>query len=131
MYCTNCGNEVNPNAPACLKCSANPRKQRNYCANCGSQVHPNAVVCVSCGAAIRPGIVYPQGGEMGDKDWLTTLLLCIFFGYLGIHRFYTGHTGIGVIQLLTGGGCGVWYLIDLIYIIIGKYKDANGSYLYR
>jgi TM2 domain-containing membrane protein YozV len=60
------------------------------------------------------------------KDWLMTLLLCVFVGWLGIHRFYTGHILIGVIQLLTFGGCGVWTLVDLILIVTDNYKDANG-----
>ena len=62
----------------------------------------------------------------GQKDWLTTLLLCVFVGWLGIHRFYTGHTVIGVIQLLTFGACGVWTIVDLIMIITDNYRDANG-----
>ncbi len=46
--------------------------------------------------------------QMGmQKDWLTTLLLCLFVGIFGVHRFYTGHTVIGSIQLFTFGGCGV------------------------
>jgi len=61
-----------------------------------------------------------------QKDWLTTLLLCVFLGGLGVHRFYTGHTGIGIVQLLTVGGCGIWALIDLVMIITGSFKDANG-----
>jgi TM2 domain-containing membrane protein YozV len=68
---------------------------------------------------------------MEQKDWLVTLLLCIFLGGLGIHRFYTGHIGIGIIQLLTLGGCGIWALIDLIMIITDKYKDANGQPLLK
>ncbi len=64
----------------------------------------------------------------GDKSWLVALLLCIFLGGLGIHRFYLGYTGIGVIQLLTGGGCGVWVLIDFIRIIIGDLKPNGGDY---
>lgn len=66
-----------------------------------------------------------------QKDWLTTLLLCIFLGGLGIHRFYTGHTAIGIVQLLTVGGCGIWALVDLIMIITGDFKDANGLPLLR
>ena len=72
---------------------------------------------------------YPGGqyyAQSQPKDWLTTLLLCIFLGWLGVHRFYTGHIVIGVIQLLTVGGCGIWALIDLIMIITDSYRDSNG-----
>ncbi len=70
-------------------------------------------------------------GATPPKDWLTTLLLCLFAGALGVHRFYTGHTGIGIAQLLTLGGCGIWSLIDLITIITGSYTDAEGRPLQK
>ena len=66
-----------------------------------------------------------------QKDWLTTLLLCLFLGWLGVHRFYTGHTVIGVIQLLTLGGCGIWVLVDFIMILTNSYRDSNGIPLFR
>ncbi|MHB0970155.1 MAG: NINE protein [Thermoanaerobaculia bacterium] len=73
-----------------------------------------------------------EGGfGMQQKDWLTTLLLCLFLGGLGVHRFYTGHTGIGIVQLLTLGGCGIWALVDLIMIITGKFTDASGQPLLK
>jgi TM2 domain-containing membrane protein YozV len=69
------------------------------------------------------------GGPMlsaGQKDRQMTLLLCLFLGVVGVHRFYTGHTAIGVVQLLTLGGCGIWTLIDLMMIVTNKFTDVNG-----
>ncbi len=62
-----------------------------------------------------------------EKDWLVTLLLSLFLGTLGVHRFYVGKIGTGILQLITLGGCGVWTLIDLIMIITGNFKDNEGN----
>ncbi|MEO5930580.1 MAG: TM2 domain-containing protein [Candidatus Kapaibacterium sp.] len=72
-----------------------------------------------------------NNSDTPQREWLTTLLLCLFVGCLGIHRFYTGHTKIGVIQLLTLGGCGIWTIIDLIAIITEKFTDAEGRKLIK
>jgi hypothetical protein len=64
----------------------------------------------------------------GGKSQLVALLLVIFVGVLGIHRFYLGYIGIGIIQLLTFGGFYIWALIDLIRIITGDLTPKNGSY---
>jgi TM2 domain-containing membrane protein YozV len=63
----------------------------------------------------------------GSKSQVVALILAILLGGLGIHRFYLGYTTIGIIQLLTLGGCGIWALIDLIMIITGDLKPADGS----
>ena len=62
-----------------------------------------------------------------DKNWLATLLLCLFRGGIGVHRFYVGKVGTGILQLITLGGCGIWTLIDLIMIITGSFTDKDGN----
>ena len=66
-----------------------------------------------------------------QKSYMTTLLLCLFAGTIGVHRFYVGKTGSGIAQLLTLGGCGIWTMIDLIMIITGKFTDAQGRPLLK
>lgn len=66
---------------------------------------------------------------VGDgKSQIIALILCFFVGTIGIHRFYLGYTWQGVVQILTGGGCGIWTLIDFIRIITGDLQPKNGSY---
>lgn len=102
-----------------------------YCFNCGTQIDDNARVCGYCGMIQKNERNSRYYTADGEKEWLVALLLCLFVGSLGIHRFYTGHTNIGIAQLLTGGGCGIWALIDLILIITGSYTDANGNPLVK
>ena len=61
-----------------------------------------------------------------EKSFVSTLLLCVLFGWLGAHRFYVGKTGTGILMLLTLGGLGVWALIDTIMIAVQQFKDSQG-----
>jgi len=72
-----------------------------------------------------------SSGQQSDKEWLVAVLLSWFVGFLGIDRFYLGYTGLGIAKLLTGGGCGVWALIDAILITVGSVNDAQGRPLRR
>ena len=72
-----------------------------------------------------------SSNQDSPKDWLVTLLLCIFLGEFGIHRFYTGQIGIGILQLITAGGCGIWWLIDIILIVTSSYRDHEGRPLVK
>ncbi len=114
-------------------------KQMNekYCVACGFVLQETATFCSQCGAKQTyygeelERELYEEKAIQESSDWLTTLLLCFFLGALGIHRFYTKSTVIGVIQLLTLGGCGVWVFIDFILILTNTYRDGLGNLLVR
>ncbi len=57
------------------------------------------------------------------KNKIVALLLCIFFGVLGFHRFYVGKIGTGILYLFTFGLFGIGWLIDIILIAVGAFKD--------
>ncbi len=69
---------------------------------------------------------YPMG-QGNQRSFLVALLLSIFLGSLGVDRFYLGSIGLGILKLITAGGCGIWYIIDIILIATGKVRDANGQ----
>lgn len=62
-----------------------------------------------------------------DKKKIVALLLCIFLGPLGIHHFYVGRIGMGLLFLLTGGIFGLGWIIDIIKIAVGSYRDNVGA----
>ncbi len=93
-----------------------------FCRACGNQIHQSATACPGCGA-VQPS----SGTSATDKRVLPALLLCLFLGWLGIHRFYVGKVGTGVIQLLTFGGFGIWMLVDLIMIVRARSQIKPGA----
>lgn len=109
-----------------------------FCTTCGACIDKMAQFCPKCGAkqasfedgTAATNTVRPQNCEKRDNErWLITLLLCIFTGSLGVHRFFNGKIGTGVLMLLTLGFFGIWTLIDLIMIATGNFKDKDGNYL--
>lgn len=96
--------------------------QMVHCRACGHSLHSTAPACPHCGAPQR-------AWRVSEKKILPTFLLCWFLGWLGLHRFYVGKVGTAILFVLTLGGLGIWYLIDFVMIIIGRFTDADGNQL--
>jgi len=69
----------------------------------------------------------PMTQTTSEKGFVPTLLLCFFLGMLGVHRFYVGKIGTGLLQLVTFGGLGIWALVDFIMIAVGSFRDKEGN----
>jgi TM2 domain-containing membrane protein YozV len=76
-----------------------------------------------------PGTIPPPAAE--GKSWLAALLLSIIVGTFGADRFYLGYIGLGILKLVTCGGLGIWWLVDLILIATGSMKDSTGQPLVK
>jgi len=61
-------------------------------------------------------------------NWILVLIMSIIFGQLGVDRFIMGHIGLGILKLITLGGCGIWWLIDLI--LVATKNDFGGTVIW-
>lgn len=116
---------------------SNTQFQHNYHQSSGNQSHQNP------GSNGNPQNGYQHGnnhtnyynnfqnhfGYQSPKNRIVALLLCVFLGYWGIHYFYTGKIGMGIIYLITGGLCGIGWIVDIIRIASGTFSDKFGRLL--
>ena len=88
-------------------------------------IQPDTVVKIGKGKGNSyPAMMIP--GLYSDKSVTTAVLLGLFLGNLGIDRFYLGYTGLGILKLLTLGGCGIWGIVDIVLIATRKLPDSTG-----
>lgn len=121
MYCVHCGAANEAGNIYCANCGAMLQTMRNCCPRCGVYYDPGTKYCPKCG---NPAIA---NGTVNKKDWLTALLLCIFLGWLGVHRYYCGKIGTGILWMLTAGCFYIGWLVDIIMIATGSFTDINGN----
>lgn len=98
------------------------------CSACGTMLPADANNCPHCG---QPQYAQPvkrpvHYGTNTNQTKIILLLLCFFLGALGVHRFYVGKIGTGILMIVTLGGLGIWVLIDFIMILCGKFTDSEG-----
>lgn len=105
-----------------------------FCPNCGKEVSDQAATCPNCG---HPLAAQPNAGTatgtvkiVSPKSRLAVVLLCFFLGVIGIHRFYVGKTGTGVLFIFFGWNvlC-IWVLVDLIMALAGAFTDKSGAFV--
>lgn len=115
------------------------------CSNCGNVVDEVSAFCISCGSKVEgtqpvstinkiKEEISPDKRDItisiSPKDKGVLILLATWFGLLGIDRFYRGQVGLGILKLLTLGGCGIWALIDAImYMVGGLSSDSAGKWI--
>ena len=150
ISCPECGRQISRKALVCPGCGYTFEKTK-FCKFCGSNIPEDSVVCTKCGRQVEniagsdKGIVINNNnnasaaasavavnngmqGFVSPKSRLVTLLLCLFLGWLAIHRFYVGKVGTGILMILlmcTGIG-EIWLFIDFIIILCGGFTDNFG-----
>lgn len=139
VNCEECGKEISDRATSCPYCGAPTgniqQSNTKFCKHCGESIDKECVVCPKCGKQVEDfksnndkNIVINNsananakattivvGGKPKNK-WVS-LILCIFLGLLGIHKFYEGKIGMGIIYLLTFGIFGIGWIIDIISLL--------------
>lgn len=102
-----------------------------YCQKCGVAMEREDRFCRKCGwDSTGAAIPAPLPANVSDKKRLAAALLCFLLGVFGVHRFYVGKVGTGLLWLFTLGFVGLGMLADLILILAGEFKDSEGKKLY-
>ena len=91
-----------------------------FCSHCGKEMTGSPAFCTSCGAHLVKDV------NVSPKSRLATSLLAWYLGWLGVHRFYLGKIGTGLLMLFTLGGLGIWAIIDFVFAVTGNMRDKDG-----
>ncbi len=125
-------------------------QEMKYCKHCGERIPAKAIICTHCGCQVEelngdktPQIIVNNANSSvnqnvnqnvnhaGNADYpyksrWAAFFLCLFLGYLGVHRFYVGKAGTGILWLFTVGMFGIGWLVDLLMLLFGGFRDKAG-----
>lgn len=139
IRCPECGKEISDRAVCCPNCGYK-FEETKFCKFCGEKIPKDSVVCTKCGRQVenqnsQSGITINNAANSNATasasatsqqiarartpkriNKTTALILCIFFGYFGAHKFYEGKIGLGILYLCTFGLFGIGWIVDIIII---------------
>lgn len=137
ITCPECRKEISDQASSCPNCGAPVAKK--FCQHCGEQIDKDCVICPKCGKQVQDlkqpdNIIINNSASSSasssaqatasaryraavPKNKWVALMLCIFLGWMGAHKFYEGKAGMGILYLLTCGLFGIGWFVDIISLI--------------
>jgi len=138
INCPECNKEISDMAGNCPNCGA-PIKKQKFCKHCGEKIDMDCIICPKCGkqveeldasnknivinnnasasASASATVVTPVYFGRAKNKWVA-FFLCLFLGYFGIHKFYEGKVGMGILYLFTFGLFGIGWLVDIIVLLL-------------
>lgn len=120
MFCSKCGNSMKDDATFCPKCGTPKPNAKIFCTKCGTEVALGNTFCSNCGESLSASIA-KNGKVYSPKSKLAAGLLGVFFGGLGVHNFYLGKVGMGVLQIIVSfATCGlgaIWGIVEGVMIL--------------
>ena len=158
MYCNQCSQQLPENAKFCNNCGSKTSYE-TICSKCGNIVEGKfctecgePIACVPEGiprtvahkesSAERQKVIDTNSyiaqqqimlntidNQASSKNKWVAFALCLLVGYFGIHRFYVGKIGSGIVYLFTAGVFGIGWIVDLICILCNSFADKQGKYL--
>lgn len=143
VLCPECGTENRRGANCCVKCGERLPGSTCHCPRCGREFVGEVEFCDNCGEETLPGPSPAKASAphvnnhiryatlTSPSSRLIASILCFFFGVFGVHRFYVGKIGTGILWLCTFGLFGIGYLTDLIMILCGGFRDKAGLKLLK
>lgn len=136
IKCTECGREISDKATNCPNCGAptNNGGAKKFCIHCGEQIDKSCVICTKCGKQVEAlntgtdkSIIINNNNVASvsaipvkygrPKNKWVAFCLAFFLGAFGVHKFYEGKVGMGILYFFTMGLFGIGWIVDIIVLL--------------